>query len=136
MREALFYMRRGELVPDATVWEMVQERQACLHCAGGFILDRFPRSLPQAASLKQLLDRDGLALTAVVNYELPTTDVVARLAGRRTCENCKAVFRDNTGHLNSKAIATVAKEDCFSGRMTVQNRLRSGLRSMSGIPRH
>ena len=92
MREALVYMRRGDLVPDATVWEMVQERQACLYCAGGFILDGFPRSLPQAVSLKRLLDKDGLALTAVVNYELPTTEIVARLAGRRTCEKCNAVF--------------------------------------------
>jgi len=92
MREALVYMRRGDLVPDATVWEMVQERQACLHCAGGFILDGFPRSLPQAVSLKQRLDKDGLVLTAVVNYELPTAEIVARLAGRRTCEKCKAVF--------------------------------------------
>lgn len=57
MREALIYMRRGELVPDGTVSEMVRERQACLHCAGGFILDRFPRTLTQAVSLKQLLDK-------------------------------------------------------------------------------
>ncbi len=92
MKEALGYMRRGELVPDTTVWELVQERAACLHCAGGFILDGFPRTAAQAVSLKQFLDKDGLGLTAVVSYELPQSEIVARLGGRRTCEKCKAVY--------------------------------------------
>ncbi len=92
MRDALEHMRRGALVPDATVWEMVRERTACLRCGGGFILDGFPRTLVQAESLQQLLDNEKLALTAVVNYELPFSEIVARLGGRRTCETCKAVF--------------------------------------------
>jgi adenylate kinase len=92
MQEALAYMRRGELVPDATVWAMVRERGECLHCAGGFILDGFPRTLAQAVSLQQFMDKDGLPLTAVVSYELPTSEIVARLGGRRTCEKCKAVY--------------------------------------------
>lgn len=92
MKEALGYMRRGALVPDFTVWEMVRERRECLHCGGGFILDGFPRTLNQAQSLKELMDREGLALTAVVDYELPLSAIVARLGGRRTCEKCKAVY--------------------------------------------
>jgi len=92
MKEAVVYMRRGELVPDTIVWDMVQERGECLHCAGGFILDGFPRTLAQAVSLKQFMDKDGLGLTAVVNYELPVSEIVARLAGRRTCEKCKGVY--------------------------------------------
>ncbi|HLV85364.1 MAG TPA: nucleoside monophosphate kinase [Candidatus Sulfotelmatobacter sp.] len=92
MQEAMEFMRRGELVPDATVWEMVRERKACLHCRGGFILDGFPRTLAQAESLQTLLVREGLALTAVVNYEMPEAEIVARLGGRRTCEACKAVY--------------------------------------------
>lgn len=86
------YMRRGDLVPDATVWEMVRERGACLHCCGGFILDGFPRTLAQANSLKDLLEAENLALTAVIDYELPLAEVVSRLSGRRTCRDCKAVF--------------------------------------------
>ena len=92
MKEALGYMRRGALVPDSTVWELVRERADCLRCGGGFILDGFPRTLGQAESLKQLLESERLALTAVVNYELPASEIVARLGGRRTCEQCKAVF--------------------------------------------
>jgi len=92
MKQAFDHMRRGELVPDSTVWEMVQERGECLRCGGGFILDGFPRTLGQAESLKQLMDSEGLSLTAVVNYELPAAEIVARLGGRRTCEKCKAVY--------------------------------------------
>lgn len=92
MQSALSYMRRGELVPDSIVWEMVSERCECLHCCGGFILDGFPRTVGQAESLKRLMENDGLSLTAVVNYELSIEAIVARLSGRRTCEKCKAVY--------------------------------------------
>jgi adenylate kinase len=92
IKEALAHVRRGELVPDATVWAMVRERKACLHCRGGFILDGFPRTLGQAASLEQFLRMEDLSLTAVVSYELPASEIVARLGGRRTCETCKAVY--------------------------------------------
>jgi adenylate kinase len=53
MAAALDYMRRGDLVPDSTVWEMVRERSGCLHCQGGFALDGFPRTLGQAETLSQ-----------------------------------------------------------------------------------
>jgi adenylate kinase len=92
MREALEYMQRGDLVPDSTVWDMVRERKACIRCDEGFILDGFPRTLAQAKLLKQLMDNEGLLLTAAVNYHLPVDAIVARLAGRRTCEECKAVY--------------------------------------------
>ena len=59
---------------------------------GGLILDGFPRTVAQAESLKKLLEEEGLALSAAVNYELPFSEIVARLAGRRTCEKCKAVY--------------------------------------------
>ncbi len=92
MQSALDFMRRGALVPDATVWEMVRERSGCLRCQGGFLLDGFPRTLAQAQALKQALAKDGLSLNAVVDYELPLAEIVSRLSGRRTCEKCKAVF--------------------------------------------
>jgi adenylate kinase len=92
MKAALEYMRGGNLVPDSTVWEMVRERSKCiLHC-GGFILDGFPRTLAQAEALQGLMKEDGLALNAVVNYELATEEIVRRLSGRRTCKQCKSVF--------------------------------------------
>jgi adenylate kinase len=92
MAAALEFMRRGELVPDATVWEMVRERRQCLHCRGGFILDGFPRTLVQAESLRKLMQDEQIALNAVINYELLLAEIVERLSGRRTCEQCKAVY--------------------------------------------
>jgi adenylate kinase len=94
MKAALQYMRRGELVPDSIVWEMVLERSGCLRCGGGFLLDGFPRTLAQAESLTQLMENQRLSLTAVLNYRLPLSEIVARLGGRRTCESCKAVYHD------------------------------------------
>ena len=92
MKSALDYMRRGELVPDSFVLAMVRERSACLRCRGGFILDGFPRTVEQAEALNSLLLDERIKLTAVVNYELAVSEIVARLSGRLTCEKCKAVF--------------------------------------------
>jgi len=112
MKEALGYMRRGELVPDSTVWEMVRERSECLHCGGGFILDGFPRTVGQAESLKKLMDSEGLDLTAVVNYELPFGEIVARLGGRRTCDKCKAVY-----HVTERPPKVADRCDRCDGRL-------------------
>lgn len=92
MKAAMDSMRRGELVPDATVWEMVRERSHCILNCGGFILDGFPRTLSQAESLKELMGKEKLSLSAVINYELPVDEIILRLGGRRTCEQCKSVF--------------------------------------------
>ncbi len=89
---ALDYMRRGELVPDDTVVALVSERVGCLRCESGFLLDGFPRTVAQAEALEKLLAGEKLKLAAVLSYELPLEQVVARLSGRRTCPDCKAVF--------------------------------------------
>ena len=92
MQNALDYMKRGELVPDETVLNMVGERLRCLNCSGGFLLDGFPRTVAQAKALEQLLESHGIKLTAVFNYDLPIERIVSRISGRRTCSNCKAVY--------------------------------------------
>lgn len=112
MKVALEYMRRGDLVPDSTVWDLVRERSGCLHCGGGFILDGFPRTIQQAESLKQLMSNEGLTLTAVINYELPLSEIVARLSGRRTCEKCKAVF-----HVTERPSKVEGKCDRCDGKL-------------------
>jgi|SRR5579862_7741060 len=89
---AIQYMRRGDLVPDETVLELVSERVNCLKCEGGFLLDGFPRTVAQAEALERLLKQNRIRLEAVVSYDLPIDKIVARLSGRRTCTNCKAVF--------------------------------------------
>jgi adenylate kinase len=92
LESALEFMRRGELVPDATVLDMVRERLRCLKCEGGFLLDGFPRTVAQAEALSTILRENQLQLDAVLCYDLPLEKVIARLSGRRTCPGCKAVF--------------------------------------------
>ncbi len=92
IERALGYMKRGELVPDETVIDLVRERVACLRDAGGFLLDGFPRTVVQAEALAQLMQAEKLTLTGVLDYELPTDEVVKRLSGRRTCSKCRAGF--------------------------------------------
>jgi len=86
MAAALDYMHCGDLVPGSTVREMVRER-GCL-----LVLDGFPGTLGQDETLSQLMEKENLELSAVVNYELPVAEIVSRLSGRRICEKCKAVF--------------------------------------------
>jgi adenylate kinase len=86
------FMRRGDLVPDETVLNIVRERTRCLTCGGGFLLDGFPRTVVQAEALTALLKQEKVTLTAVLNYEMPIEKIVIRLSGRRTCAGCKAVF--------------------------------------------
>lgn len=93
---ALDHMKRGDLVPDPTVLQLVGERPRCLRCSGGFLLDGFPRTVAQAGALEQLLKKEEVSLTAVFNYELPLEKIVARISGRRVCSKCKTVFHVET----------------------------------------
>jgi adenylate kinase len=92
LEAALGYMKRGDLVPDQTVLDLIRERTSCLRCRGGFLLDGFPRTVTQAEAFATILEREDIPLNAVLNYDLPIEKVVARLSGRRTCPGCKAVF--------------------------------------------
>jgi adenylate kinase len=109
---ALDYMRRGELVPDSTVLDMVRERLRCLTCQGGFLLDGFPRTVVQAGALSEILEKENVFLEAVLSYELPLDQVVARLSGRRTCANCKAVF-----HISARPPKTEGVCDHCGGKL-------------------
>jgi adenylate kinase len=92
LAKAVDYMRRGELVPDETVLELVQKRSQCLRCPLGFVLDGFPRTVDQADALQKMLQKENLALTAAIHYMLSPDQIIARLSGRRTCPRCKASF--------------------------------------------
>jgi adenylate kinase len=92
MKDALRFMRQGALVPDETVLGLIRDRLRCLRCGGGFLLDGFPRTVPQAEALEKLLHEQQIQLSAVLNYELPLERIVARISGRRTCSQCKAVY--------------------------------------------
>jgi adenylate kinase len=129
LRTALEAMRRGELVSDDVVIALVRERAGCLRCQGGFLLDGFPRSVVQAEALDALLAEQGLTLDAVVSFELPLNEVVARLGGRRTCPGCKAVYHRTArpprveGHCDQCGAALVQRED--DRPESIQTRMRA-----------
>ncbi|PLX94969.1 MAG: adenylate kinase [Desulfuromonas sp.] len=86
------FMDAGELVPDAVVVGIVEERLRKEDCANGFILDGFPRTVPQADALSETLSALNKELDAVVSLEVDTEALVSRLAGRRTCKACGAGY--------------------------------------------
>lgn len=90
-REASEYINRGALVPDGVIVNLVAERLKEKDCEKGFILDGFPRTIPQATSLKAILNQRGIRLSAVLSVRVPHNVIIERLAGRRTCRNCGAL---------------------------------------------
>ncbi len=91
-KKAKEYMDRGELVPDEIVIGIVRERLQQPDCEKGFILDGFPRTLAQAEALDKMLEELGKKIDAVININVPEEEVVKRIAYRRTCRNCGAVY--------------------------------------------
>jgi adenylate kinase len=89
--EAAAYISRGALVPDDLIVNLVAERLKEKDCARGFLLDGFPRTIPQAEGLDEILDKMGLRLNGVLSVQVPENILIERLAGRRTCRQCGAL---------------------------------------------
>lgn len=82
------FMDAGELVPDDVVIAIIRERLAEPDCAGGFVLDGFPRTIAQA----EALDRMGVKIDRVIDIEVSDDRIIARMSGRRVCEKCGASY--------------------------------------------
>ena len=86
------YLERGELVPDDILLGAMEDRLSARDCAAGFILDGFPRTVAQADALGLMLARVKAQLEAVISLKVPREELVRRLAGRRTCRTCGALY--------------------------------------------
>lgn len=111
-REARRYMDRGKLVPDDVMIGIIRERLQREDCRRGFILDGFPRTLPQAEELTQLLDAMHKPVDFVVNMEVPVEEVLRRMSGRLTCQNCGTMF-----NLILNPPKVVGRCDCCGGSL-------------------
>ena len=91
-KKAKGYMDKGELVPDELVCDLVADRIKQEDCAEGFILDGFPRTVPQAEALDKALTDMKLSLDAAVDVDVPDENIVRRMSGRRACLKCGATY--------------------------------------------
>lgn len=87
-KKAKTLMDKGSLVPDEVVIGIIEERLNKPDCAGGFILDGFPRTVAQAEALGDILEKMGLEIDHLINIEVDDEELLKRLAGRRTCKKC------------------------------------------------
>ena len=86
------YMDKGELVPDELTVEILLDRVAKEDCKNGYVLDGFPRTIPQAEVLEKELTALGDKIDFALDVDVPDEDIVVRMSGRRSCPDCGAVF--------------------------------------------
>ncbi|HWR82388.1 MAG TPA: adenylate kinase [Candidatus Deferrimicrobium sp.] len=91
-RQAESYMKRGELVPDHLIIGLIERTIVSGKLRHGFILDGFPRTLPQAESLGDMLSGKGVSLDGAVLFRISDEEVVNRLSGRWSCPKCQATY--------------------------------------------
>jgi adenylate kinase len=91
-RKAKRYMDAGELVPDEVITGLIREALASPEAAGGAIFDGYPRNVPQARTLEEVLGEFGRTVDAVVVIDVPEEEIVRRVSGRRSCSQCGRVF--------------------------------------------
>lgn len=122
------FIDQGQLVPDELVLELLGERLQQPDTARGFLLDGFPRTVPQAEVLGKMLTGYGKAMDRVIVLDAPEEELVRRISGRRTCESCQASY-----HVTSKPPRTPGVCDRCGGALKqrsddseeiVRNRLR------------
>ena len=90
--EAKGYMDKGALVPDELVLKLVDARLRESDAQDGFILDGYPRTVPQAETLAKMLEARGEKLDRVIAISVPDEEIIKRISGRRTCRSCGAMF--------------------------------------------
>ena len=132
-KKAKEYMDRGDLVPDSLIMQIMEARLQEPDCQNGFILDGFPRTIPQAEELKKLLAKLKIRMDFVANLDVPRNVILDRLTTRRTCSNsaCQEIYnvKSNppaTGNKCMKCGSDVVQradetEEAITNRLTTYN---------------
>lgn len=127
-QKAKTYMDAGQLVPDELTCDLVMDRIHQDDCANGFVLDGFPRTIPQAEALTKALEADGQKMDYAIDVDVPDENIVNRMGGRRVCLNCGATYHvvsippKKEGICDACGSELVLRED--DKPETVQERLR------------
>ncbi len=126
-KKAKSYMDQGKLVPDELTVQLLLDRVAKEDCKEGYILDGFPRTIPQAEVLTQALAKDGQKVDFALNVDVPDENIVRRMSGRRSCPKCGASYHiefippKKEGICDVCGTALIQRED--DKPETVKNRL-------------
>ena len=91
-KKAKSYMDAGGLVPDELVCDLVVDRIGQDDCKNGFVLDGFPRTIPQAEALTDALKKIGQSMDFAIDVDVPDENIIDRMSGRRACLNCGATY--------------------------------------------
>ncbi len=109
--KAKSFIEAGKLVPDDVVIGIIKERLAADDCANGFILDGFPRTIPQA----EALDNMGIIIDKVVDIDVPDENIVKRMSGRRVCKSCGSSY-----HIENKKPQVDGVCDACGGELQIR----------------
>ena len=126
-KEAQKFMNSGQLVPDSIILDMMQKRLTEQDCKNGYILDGFPRTIPQAEGLDYLLKGLNQQLNHVIVMDVPDNLIITRLSNRRSCNGCGQVYNlifeppENAGKCNNCSKELYLRED--DNPATIQQRL-------------
>ncbi len=115
-RQAKRVMDAGQLMPDELMIRMISERIDQPDCRAGFILDGFPRTVPQAEGLDRMLAEKGLKLDAVIEMKVDEEALVGRITGRFACANCGAGYHDSFQRPRVEGVCDVCGRSEFTRR--------------------
>ncbi len=122
------YMDKGALVPDEVVIGLIEERLAKPDATSGYILDGFPRTVPQAEALDSVLGKLGQKIDHVLSIDVDNEELVKRLSGRRTCKDCGAMYHVMFTPPAKEGVCDKCGEDLYQrdddNETTVRNRLK------------
>ncbi len=91
-KKAKSYMDQGQLVPDELTVDLLMDRVKNEDCKNGYVLDGFPRTIPQAEALEDALNKTGDKIDYAINVDVPDENIINRMSGRRACVKCGATY--------------------------------------------
>ncbi|MEE8298867.1 MAG: adenylate kinase [Thermodesulfobacteriota bacterium] len=107
------YMDNGELVPDDVVIGIIKDEIKKNISSNGFLLDGFPRTIPQAEALDRMLNSEQLKVNDVLSIEVTDEEIIKRISGRRVCEKCGAMYHNSFDPSREKGMCDNCREDLY-----------------------